>query len=344
MKTVDRISILISAYRNAHLLKRCLDSLAASFHGELPEVVVVDDSPGDAEIRQVVGGFAKCGIKFTVMRENGGFAGACNAGLPLCTREFVVLVNTDIIFCDEPFTSMLDFMDAHPKVGICQGTVVIKDGREADGKLNGCGAFLTRFGVNTSVGWLAEADDPCAKEARKCFAAYGALFMIRREMLASLGGTLFHGFFHSYYEEVDLCHRAWLAGWEVWYVPTPVVGHIHGASTWKFIPREDILRRFYRNIRFSYLTCFGVRRLLTIYPTFELLAAGQALLPLFRWNATHLRAHLWALGSLLSMAGKIWRTRRHIQRDRKIGEKELMKIIGRPYPLKEFLNSVRCSM
>ena len=37
-------------------------------------------------------------------------------------------------------------------------------------------------------------------------------------------------------------------------------------------------------------------------------------------------------------------TRRHIQRNRKIGGKELMRIISRPYPLKDFLNSVRGSL
>ncbi len=344
MTTINRISILIAAYRNAYLLKRCLDSLLAAFQDEMPEVVVVDDLPGDEETKTVVEGFAKFGIKFHVMEKNCGFAGANNAGLPLCTKEFVVLVNTDIVFHDEPFTAMIAFMDAHPKAGICQGTVIIRNGGDVDGKLNGCGAFLTRFGVNTSVGWLADSDDTCAKEARKCFAAYGAMFMLRREMLDSLGEGLFHAFFHTYYEEVDLCHRSWLAGWEVWYVPTPPVDHAHGASTWKFLPRRVVLQRFYRNIRFSYLTCFGWWRLLTIYPVFELLAAGQAILPLFRLNAMYFRAHMWAWCHIILMVRKVWRTRRHIQRNRKIGEKELMRIISRPYPLKDFLNSVRGSL
>ena len=317
MKNVlDRISILITAYKNAELVRRCMDSLISVYGAHLPETVIVDDAAGDIPTRELAEGYAGRGVKFAVMERNGGFAGANNFGYPLCTKEFIVLVNSDIVFHEDSLSPLVSFMDSHPKAGIVQGTLVIRNGEEnVDGRLNGCGAFLTSFGVNTVLGWLAKDDDPVAQEARQCFAA-----------------------------EVNFCHRAWLAGWEVWYAPTPIADHAHGATMGRFFAREDVLRKFYRNLRFSYLTCLGMRGLLTIYPMFELLALGQALVPLLKFNGMHFRAHLWAWWRLLGMSALIWRTRRDVQRSRKIGDAALFKIIKRPYSLREFLNAARGSL
>ena len=54
---------------------------------------------------------------------------------------------------------------------------------------------------------------PVVQEARKCFAAYGAMFMARRGVVEKTGRPVpFYGFFHTCYEEVNFCHRVWLAG------------------------------------------------------------------------------------------------------------------------------------
>lgn len=341
LPTIERISILITAYKNAGLVERCLSSLKRAFGGRLPETVVVDDAAGDAETEKLAKSYAQDGVKFAVMPQNGGFAGANNFGIQFCTKEFPVLVNSDIVFNEEPFTAMVEFMDARPKAGIVQGTLVIKNGEEGvDGSLNGCGAFLTPIGTTTTTGWLAAADDPAAKEARKCFAAYGAMFMIRRDVLRDTG-RLFYDFFHTYYEEVDLCHRAWLAGWEVWYVPTPVVDHAHGATMWKFYAREDILKKFYRNMRFSFSTCFGLRGRLLIRPVFETGCFVSSLVQLVRGKPMAWRAHAWAVGEIRRMRKDIAETRKTIQKTRKVCDGELFKTIMRRYTLKEFFSLVR---
>ncbi len=339
--TIDRISVLITAYKNADLVKRCVDSLRAAFGGALPETVIVDDAAGDAATAELAASYAAEGVKFAVMPQNGGFAGANNFGWPLCTKEFPVLVNSDIVFHEEPFTAMLAFMDAHPKAGIIQGTLVIKNGQEGvDGTLNGCGAFLTPFGTTTTPGWLAPADDPVAKSARKCFAAYGAMFMVRRDVVESTG-RLFYDFFHTYYEEVDFCHRAWLAGWEVWYVPTPPVDHAHGATMSKFYTREDVLRKFYRNMRFSFATCFGTRGRLMIRPVFELGCFVQSLLQLIKGKGMAWRAHRWAKRELKNLKPLIAETRRHIQSTRVMSDTELFKIICKRHTLRELWQAIR---
>ena len=341
MKTIDRISILITAYKNADLVKRCIDSLRESFGGVLPETVIVDDAAGNKVIAELAASYAADGVKFAVMPKNGGFAGANNFGWPLCTKEFPVLVNSDIVFHEEPFSAMLAFMDSHPKAGIVQGTLIIKNGQPGvDGTLNGCGAFLTPLGTTTTPGWLAPADDPVAKESRKCFAAYGAMFMIRRAVVESTG-RLFYDFFHTYYEEVDFCHRAWLAGWEVWYVPTPIVDHAHGATMSKFYTREDVLRKFYRNMRFSFKTCFGWRGRLLIKPVFEIGCIVQSLLQLLKGKGMAFRAHMWAHKEIRRLKPEIRTVRALIQSKRVMSDRQLFAIIMRHYTWRKLCSLIR---
>lgn len=338
---LNRFSVLITAYKNAELVRHCLDSLLASCGGVLPETVVVDDAAGDAETRKAVESYASYGVKFAVMPKNGGFAGANNFGYALCTKEFVTLVNTDIVFHENPFPAMLAFMDQHPKAGIIQGTLLVKNGQPTvDGTLNGCGSFLTFLGTTVSPGWLKPADDPVAQSPRKCFAAYGAMFMIRRAVVESTG-RLFYDFFHTYYEEIDFCHRTWLAGWEVWYVPTPFIDHAHGATMSRFYTREDVLKKFYRNIRFSFKTCFGWRGRLTIVPVFEFACFVQSLLQLLKGKGVAWRAHHWAKKELRGLKSEITAARAQIQRTRTLSDSELFKYVLRCYTLRELVNLVR---
>lgn len=339
---IDRISVLITAYKNAELVRRCVDSMLETFGGRLPETVIVDDAAGDPDTKALAESYAKYGVKFAVMPKNGGFAGANNFGYPLCTKEFVTLVNSDIVFHENPFPAMVEFMDAHPRAGIIQGSLLVKNGEPGvDGTLNGCGAFLTPLGTTVTPSFLKPADDPAAQTPRQCFAAYGAMFMIRRGVVDSTDGVLFYDFFHTYYEEVDFCHRARLAGWEVWYVPTPFIDHQHGTTMRKFYSREDILRKFYRNMRFSFRTCFGWRGRLTIIPVFELGCFVQSLLQLLRGKGMAWRAHRWAKREIRALKPEIRAARAKIQRYRKISDTELFKVVMRRHSIREFIGMLK---
>ena len=59
MTILERFSVLITAYKNAELVKRCIDSLIESCGGTLPETVIVDDAAGDSATRDLVESYAK---------------------------------------------------------------------------------------------------------------------------------------------------------------------------------------------------------------------------------------------------------------------------------------------
>jgi len=86
----------------------------------------------------------------------------------------------------------------------------------------GFGEKLTRRATYAMECWTV--DQPQQVEA-----ITGACLMVRRSALEEVG-LLDQGYF-MYTEEVDLCHRLGLAGWELWYVPQAVVTHFGGASS-----------------------------------------------------------------------------------------------------------------
>ena len=338
---MERVSILIASYRDVDLLRNCIESLVACCQGAIPEIVVVDDAAGDVQTAEYVKSCEKYGVRLVVMPKNGGFAGANNFGYRFCTCEFIVLVNSDIVFDKNPFPALVSFMDSHPKAGIAQGTLMIANGQKGvDGTLNGCGSYLSPMGTLVTPAWLADADEPSAGVAHRCFAVSGALFMLRRSVV-DIVGNLFYDCFHSYYEETDFCHRAWLAGWEIWYVPTPVVYHHCGATIFKFVPREEVLRRFYRNIRFSFKTCFGAYGLFTVLPVFELCCFAQSIVQLMRGEGLAWRAHSWARREIRGLKHEIQNARERIQKNRVISDRDLFKIIRKRYSLRELLDVLR---
>jgi GT2 family glycosyltransferase len=66
----------------------------------------------------------------------------------------------------------------------------------------------------------------------------GACMLVRRAVLEQIGG--FDEGFFMYSEELDLCHRAVDAGWQVVYLPDAVVTHHEGKSSEQVVAARHI--------------------------------------------------------------------------------------------------------
>lgn len=216
------LSILIVTWNGDDLLRDCLVSIVKSCD-VLPEVVVVDNA-GRESTRELVSQFENA--KYIAADHNLGFAGGNNLGFPCCTRPYVVLLNNDTIIREEPFSTMIRYLEDHPKVAVVQGKMRLV--RMGD-VLDSCGEMLTPFGV----GYDEFVHRDCTKTKVRTGPVYfakGALLLMRRSIVDRLGGILFHDFFMNNYEEADFCYRVWMSGNEVHFVDTPVVDHLQGQS------------------------------------------------------------------------------------------------------------------
>ncbi|MEO6121696.1 MAG: glycosyltransferase family 2 protein [Acidimicrobiales bacterium] len=94
--------------------------------------------------------------------------------------------------------------------------------------VNNAGSYLSTEGHVGDYGYLSP-DDGSFDEPADRFGACGAAMVVRRDTLSRLG--VFAGDFFAYYEDVDWCWRAQLAGLRVRFVPTAVVRHVGGVTS-----------------------------------------------------------------------------------------------------------------
>ncbi|MBO7722006.1 MAG: glycosyltransferase, partial [Kiritimatiellae bacterium] len=301
MSALDRITLVIVTWKGDGMLRKCLDSVVRAC-GALPETVVVDNAALDSTAA-LVGSYANA--RYLPLPENRGFAGGNNAAAPFCKREYTVLLNNDTELAGDAFTPLVEFLDARPEAAAAQGKIVFA----ARNQLDGCGGFLSPLGVLAFRGAFAD-DSPEFSAPARVFTVGGAFFAVRNAAVAACGG-LFYDHFKSYYEEINLCHRLAVAGYDCWYVPTPPVMHLHSATASKF-RREDILEQYYRNVWFSNLTCFNAWNRLRFGAILAALCAGQAAAALLRGDTGPLKAHWRAAKRLLRElrpGGEVRRTR-----------------------------------
>ncbi len=103
------------------------------------------------------------------------------------------------------------------------GTLLLSDGSGRDR-----GAVV----VGTSQSYELDAGQYDTEE--QVFGFCGAGVLLRTAALREVG--YFDSSFFMYYEDMDLAWRTRLAGWEVWYVPSAVVHHIHAGSSKEWSP------------------------------------------------------------------------------------------------------------
>lgn len=339
--SLARISVIIPAYKRDDLLERCLLSLVKAC-GRLPETIVVDDAQQPSTEKLIAARFDNHGIRLVQTPKNRGFAGAVNFAYPFCTHEFVVLVNSDIVFDEEPFSRLVKFLDDHPDAAIVQGKVVLcNDHPEQNGKIDSCGFFLTPLGVLKNPTWLKDPENPCCAQPRKVFFAYGAFFVFRNGLHNFVGGELFHDFFHMYHEEADLCHRAWLAGREVWYVPTSPVYHAHGATAAGVLSSGTIMSQGLANALFSYETCFSIFGRLFVLPLFRLICLELAAVSAIKRNRGFLNAWKQARAVERTRKREVRKWRNIVCGFRQVSDCRLFKTIMLPCSAKNIMQALR---
>ena len=248
MNRLGELSIIIVTWKGDDLLRGCLDSLARAV-GIAPEIVVVDNAAEESTQKLVA---AYSNTKYVASPGNPGFAGGNNIGLKHTTRDYILLLNNDTVIHTDSFSPLIDFLDAHPKVGVVQGTMNVP----AKGNvLDVCGEDVMPWGLlrHRLIG-KPTASTPL--RAKRVSAAKGALLCLKRQVVAAIGGRLFDPSFKNYFEDIDLCLRARNAGWETWFVPTPPIDHLCGQTTAK-LNGDEVWVQYFRNIFYSFWKNFG---------------------------------------------------------------------------------------
>jgi GT2 family glycosyltransferase len=309
------VSILIVNFNGVSLLRDCLGSLRKVTYPRF-EVVVVDNASTDGSV-ELLGQYPE--VRLVRSERNRGFAGGNNFGLAACQGELVLLLNSDTIVTPGFLEPLVEYLQQHPQVGIVQGKMLLS---RHGNVLDVCGSFLTRFGFLYHYGYW-KPDGEKYHHSYPIFAAKGACLMFRRNILPAIGGYLFEEDFFCYYEETDLCHRAWLSGYEVHFVHGSVIQHLQGATSERTQASGFGVRQYLTNQTFALLSNLEAGSLLRMMPGYFavfLVSMGAAAVT---FNGPMFGAHRHALTRTLLSLGKIRAHRRRIRQIRKVSDRAI---------------------
>lgn len=239
------IAVIILNWNGESLLRRFLPTVIEGTNAEVATVIVADNGSTDGSRDLLAKTFP--GVRTILFDRNYGFAEGYNRAIESVRHEFelVVLLNSDVAVKPGWIEPLAEFMSSHPQAGACQPKILSYDDPRRFEYAGACGGYIDRNGFPYCRGRIfteCEIDSGQYDNPVTVFWASGAALMVRTSLYIESGGL--DADFFAHMEEIDLCWRIQLAGWQIWSVPQSVVYHLGGGS----LPAENP-RKTYLNFR-----------------------------------------------------------------------------------------------
>lgn len=233
--------IIIVNYKTPHLVIKNLEALLEDKENDY-SICVVDNASNDGS-GHVIQSYidnkkATDKVGLISASKNGGFAYGCNLGFSyfkkkIDTLDFYWLLNPDAVALKNARKELQNFLDKHPKVGICGSQLENIDSTVRNASFN-FHNWKTELSNSLALGVFDKLIGKSFVDVNigcptKCDWVSGASMMLRKTMIDEIGNM--DEKYFLYYEEMDFCFKAANAGWECWHIPMSRVVHIAGSST-----------------------------------------------------------------------------------------------------------------
>ncbi|MCS6808103.1 MAG: glycosyltransferase [Bacteroidota bacterium] len=316
-----RVAIVIVNYNVKDLLASCLASLRASLgrcaaQGVVADIIVVDNDSTDGSVEYLTPTFPE--VQFIRLAENVGFGKANNIGFCKALQngaQYILCLNPDTLISEDTIDSMVQFMQAHPEVGIAGCKLLNADGTFQLACRRGFptpwASFCKVFGLQALFPQsrlfaqynqtFRSEDDTYAVDA-----VGGAFMFIRREALEAVKG--FDEDFFMYGEDLDLCYRVQQQGWKIMYVHTTSVIHYKGESTRRSAINE--IKHFYEAMEIFARKHYGSSWLfLALLRAGIAVRSALAYLSAYRWEFGFAVADVVIMNGALLLGTFLWKGR-----------------------------------
>jgi len=226
------ISIIIPVYKNYQMFYKYLEINKKYFDG--CEVIIMNDYPEENITKQVKKIYP---LAITVNNnKNLGFAGNVNRGVLKATKNYIFLINSDVVLKDDSFIKALEYFKKDQKlfaVGFAQ--------IEKDGKIVGSNRGYFNNGLINHSSLSSDIYHLTSN-----FWAEGGSSIFRKKLFVDLGllDELYNPF---YWEDIDLSYRAWKAGYKVLFDRNITVEHHHESTIGKYFDKSKVLKIAFRN-------------------------------------------------------------------------------------------------
>ena len=226
VRTTSCSFIIVNWNARAFLIE-AIESIYREWGRDDAEVIVVDNASHDDSVAVLADRFPK--VTLIANSHNLGFAAGNNLGITAASGDVLFFVNVDAALLPGSLDAMIDFMDAHPDVGVMGPRVLNTDrtlqrsARRRPTLARSLGRALALDNLIPSLAFHAHTTTEDVDVLSGCF------WVVRRSALVEVG-PLDDGFF-MYGEDLDWSRRFAEAGWRVVYFADAEVVHHGGQSS-----------------------------------------------------------------------------------------------------------------
>ena len=317
-----KVAIVILNWNGADMMHRYLPSVIQCSQGEGVEVIVADNASTDNSISLLQTEFPA--IRIIRLDQNYGFADGYNRALKQVEAEYYLLLNSDVeIRQPQWLQPMIDYLDTHPQVAACQPKLLkllpTGDTREMFEYAGASGGYIDRYGYPYCRGRVfdtVEEDKGQYDDIASVMWTTGAAMMVRSDIYWKAGGLDARFFAHM--EEIDLCWRMRIMGYELACIPQSTAYHLGGATLNQGNPRKTFLN-FRNNLLMLYKN-LPDRRLTSVLRTRTLLDWIAALQFLIKGDPQNMKAIFKAHKEFKLLKPQYATIRQHIQAYRSSAE------------------------
>ncbi len=217
---MTQVTVIIPNYNGKKFLDGVLESMKRQTFKEM-KVLLVDNGSTDGSCEYVRNTYDW--VDVAELSENLGFAEAVNVGIRQSKTPYVLLLNNDTEAEPEFVAELVEAMKRHKNAFSCQAKMIQFHDRE---KMDDAGDSYC------ALGWaFARGKDKAVSdymEETRIFSSCAGAAIYRRALFDRIG--LFDQEHFAYLEDLDVCYRAGIQGYENWFAPKALVYHV-GSGT-----------------------------------------------------------------------------------------------------------------
>ncbi|WP_033960467.1 glycosyltransferase family 2 protein [Psychroserpens jangbogonensis] len=241
-----KIAVVILNWNGKQLLEQFVPSVIT--YSQEADIYVADNASTDDSVNLLKQQFPQVHI---IQNEvNGGYAKGYNDALKHIEADVFCLLNSDIEVTQNWLTPIIEEFQSNSNTAIIQPKILDFKKKSHFEYAGAAGGFIDKYAYPFCRGRIfdtIEEDKGQYDDTKTIFWASGACFFIRKSTFESLKG--FDETYFAHFEEIDLCWRAFNAGFSTKYIGTSTVYHVGGATLSALHPKKTYLN--FRNSLFT---------------------------------------------------------------------------------------------
>ena len=195
----------------------------------MANIYIADNASTDNSVNFIGDNFPS--VKIIQNQLNEGYAKGYNDALKDLKEKYFVLLNSDIEVTDNWIEPIINLMEENSNISACQPKILDYNNKNSFEYAGASGGYIDNLGYPFTRGRIfdsIESDNNQYDDVKEIFWASGACLFVRAEHFNEVNG--FDNDFFAHQEEIDLCWRLKIKGYQVMVHPHSVVYHVGGGT------------------------------------------------------------------------------------------------------------------